>query len=448
MNDKLPELAPADHESIDRLVESRHKLMSNKFVIPSLGSLNVIMLLTYWNWDPLPLAVIVHALLLGTFCNVWWTAKERRFRILGREWSSRDDSIDLIRWTYNLFVTNSLQLLLVVTDPTGHLITWIILGLAAQFDTFHRRTRSLVLGFAFIMGASTFVYNYGNHSWFWLLYVAAGYVSTMGLFLAVERTWVNSVRESVGMQKKADEVSASLDKMQAEALLGFQQRTISHELSNLTTIIQLHASHLKEEPGQAIKRALAKINSLNRLVLDKYRVSATQKTVSVKDLLADLDMLLRKVVEHQTIKFTLDISNEALESCYQEFEGSAYFILQNLVKNAIDAIRADLTTNSPESHEITLRVLVDKGQGRLRFQVDDTGSGMSPVLLKSLIAGEATTTKASGHGLGNKLVRHECERNGFIMTGKSHVGQGSSIWFDVPLVNAAAGHIDAGRVSS
>lgn len=416
---------------VDATVEREHKRMSTQVVIPALGAMNVIMLTTYWSNEPLQLVVILHALILGTGANVWMTAKDRTFRIFGRTFHSRDDSVDFVRWSYNLLITDALQLFFVVNDPMGHVATWLILGLSAQIDTFRRSTRTVTMIFGFLMGFIPFVVLYGAKlSIPAICYAAASFITTSLIFLKFERTWVKSLRESVAMAERESESRIIAEKLRSEAIIGFQQRIISHEMANLMMIISLNSQSIPGRAGEAIGRAVSKFNALNHLVLDKYRDSSKKKTVVVKDFVADVNLLLRKVAEERQLTFNVQISDDAATAKFEEFDGAAYFIIQNILKNAMEAV---ISTESGKTADriVSLTVTRDRRENFLRFQVDDTGVGMDQERLAQMISGKITTNKANGHGIGTKLVRDECIRNGFTLNATSQVGVGTSIWFDV-----------------
>ena len=406
--------------------------MTAGVVFPVMGTMNAVMLLAYWSNDPIPLAVIIHSLFCTAF-NIWITTKERTFTLFGRKINTRADSVDLWRWSYNLLVTDALMLFFVVKDPMGHMATWLILGLAAQMDTFKRSSRYLTIAMAFMMGFIPCVWNYyallGPLA---VLFVAASYMAIAVVFLTFERTWVRSLTQSVALAQREAEAQRLTERMKSEALIGFQQRTISHEMANLMMVIDLYSRRLPEDAGAAIKRAVAKIKSLNRLVLDRSFDSSAKKRVVVSEFLGDINLLLRRVVESMSVKFTADASSEDIaKMAFDEFDGAAYFILQNLIKNAMEAVLA-VPGRQEGQGEVRLVVSIDGAPGTIRFKVEDTGVGMDDIRLARVIAGDANSNKETGHGLGNKLVGQVCERNGFKLNATSQVGVGTVIWFDVP----------------
>ena len=107
-------------------------------------------------------------------------------------------------------------------------------------------------------------------------------------------------------------------------------------------------------------------------------------------------------------------------------------VLINLVGNAI---------KFTESGEVVVRV--SAGDGRLRFEVSDTGIGISPEqqerLWEAFTQADASTTRNfGGTGLGLTISRNLVEAMNGTIGFKSTPGVGSTFHFELPFVAAAA----------
>lgn len=421
--------------TIERTVESEHKSMASRVVIPALGSMNLMLLIAYWGTDGIKPYVIAHSMLCSVF-NVIITSKERKFTLLGRSFSTRDDTIDSLRWTYNLLITDISLLLALDLEPLGVLATWIILGLSALMDTFRRRNRFIVSIMAFLMGLVPMIVLHGGSTRpAVIIYGVGSYISTLLIFRTLERAWMRSVAKSIELAHKESDARALAERMKSEAIIGFQQRMISHEMANLTMIIDLYSRRLPADAGNAIVRAVNKIKSLNHLVLDKYNDTRTRKVVRVGELLDDVELLLGRVVTSRSIDFQVDANADVRALGFEEFDGSVYLIIQNLVKNAMESIdQAKLQGRSSS----TVRLLVARETATtIKIQIDDDGVGMEPQHLRAVLEGRARSHKEGGHGLGNRLVHEECARNALLLGGQSKLGAGTSLWIIVKAYDVA-----------
>ena len=105
-------------------------------------------------------------------------------------------------------------------------------------------------------------------------------------------------------------------------------------------------------------------------------------------------------------------------------------MLSNLVNNAIKFTDAGSVT-------LSLELVCDAAQPRLRYAVEDTGQGILPAHQGRLFHSfsqidDGTTRRHGGSGLGLAIVRKLAHLMGGEVGVQSQPGEGSCFWFVIP----------------
>jgi signal transduction histidine kinase len=209
----------------------------------------------------------------------------------------------------------------------------------------------------------------------------------------------------------------------AASLLGMGK--VSHDIGNLAAVLQARLNLLvsafqrteQESPSQSLRdlnealhemaKSVDKIISYSRLISDlsagrPLRPQWTQE--SIPALVREAASYFES--EARRLKVTLATECSGTEKLVWTDAQFVFRIVQNLVGNALRAVaersaREDLKSNG----KVTVRVR--QGEQACEIEVSDTGSGMPPEVVKSILQGTAVSrwTTQAGSGWGTKIVR-------------------------------------------
>jgi PAS domain S-box-containing protein len=208
------------------------------------------------------------------------------------------------------------------------------------------------------------------------------------------------------------------------AVLGFAQLL---ELEDLDA----EAAESVQEILRGGRHLLDLINEVLDIArIETGRMALSLETVSVSDVVADSVALCRPLAQDRAIA----LERPGEEGCDRHVRADRQRlkqILLNLIGNAVKYNRPN------GSVAVTCRPVDDD---RLRIQVADTGPGVPEEHLGLLFAPferlGAEQTDIEGSGVGLTLSQHLAEAMGGSVGVESVVGQGSTFWIDLPLVDA------------
>ncbi len=228
---------------------------------------------------------------------------------------------------------------------------------------------------------------------------------------------------------------ASAAKIQFLANMSHEIRTPMNAILGFAQL--LDHDDLTPEQHEMVQRMRSAGNTLIRIIddiLDITKLDAEQLRIEhhpffLKNTLNQLDDLTRNMAEAKDIRFTIQ-SPISMNELLIGDDLRLQQVLLNLTANAIKF-------TSRGTVNVTVTPLSEDGNTvRIRFEVKDTGIGISPDILPKLFnpftqADESITRRFGGTGLGLAISRRLVELMGGTLDVKTSVGQGSVFGFEL-----------------
>jgi PAS domain S-box-containing protein len=199
-------------------------------------------------------------------------------------------------------------------------------------------------------------------------------------------------------QKKAE---AALIQSEKLAAVGRLAASISHEINNpleaVTNLLYLARTEQTTDAGrdyiEQASQELARVSQIAGQTLRFHRQSTRPRSVTPRELIEPVLALYEGRLRNARVLALTEHRGDIAFVCY---EGDIRQVLNNLVGNAIDAMRGDGTLR------VRSRAATDPCTGRpgVRITIADTGSGMSQSTLQHIFEPFYTTKGIHGTGLG------------------------------------------------
>jgi CheY-like chemotaxis protein/HPt (histidine-containing phosphotransfer) domain-containing protein len=241
--------------------------------------------------------------------------------------------------------------------------------------------------------------------------------------------------EEIGEAQKDDLVQMKSNLL---ATMSHELRTPMQSVFGFLELMMLEnpSDKLKEMIGQAMVSASGVLEILDD-VLDVAKIDADKMIlerfeVPVRTLVRGVMEALEPKVQAKAVVLRDDIASDVPLVVI----GDPKRLRQILINLAGNAVKF-----TSEGH-VTLKVRVtDRDPMRLRFEVEDSGIGLSEEAMQKLFqpfvqADNSTSREFGGTGLGLSICRKLVGLMGGEIGVTSQVGHGTTFWFDVPVTKA------------
>lgn len=181
--------------------------------------------------------------------------------------------------------------------------------------------------------------------------------------------------------------------------------------------------------GEHLLGLINDVLSLSKI--EAGRITLDETAFDPRDVLLDVERVLRLRAEQKGLAFTIEADPAHLPHAVRGDEVRLRQILLNLAGNAV---------KFTEKGSVTLRA--SWTAGRARFEVEDTGPGISanelPRLFEPFVQSESGQRSKEGTGLGLALSRDLARLMDGDITAESTPGHGSRFTLDIRLAEAPA----------
>lgn len=245
----------------------------------------------------------------------------------------------------------------------------------------------------------------------------------------------NRFNEMVSELEKKSEIEAKLQQAEKSAVVGRLGSAIAHEIRNPLNYINLTLDHLrskfapKDESDRAtfekltsqLKSEVARINQQISDFLNYSRpANVDLRPIDPRKVVEDSLRLVEADAEEKEIKIAL-VEQEDVSQIMgdPEFLRSVF---NNLFINAVQSM---------EGRGGNLNVKIGPEDGFVRFDISDTGSGISDENLNKIFE-PYFSTKETGTGLGLAIVQKIVDVHNGSINVKSTEGSGTSFTLKLP----------------
>ena len=173
------------------------------------------------------------------------------------------------------------------------------------------------------------------------------------------------------------------------------------------------------------------IQRTSNLVMDLLSYSKEREPeieeCSPNEIAAEVVELMRGRAKQEQIELIRDF-DETIGKVYMDPQ-TIHTALLNLVSNALDACLFD--ENTAKRWQVRVRTIAEPGN-IIRFEVADSGAGMSEEVKNKLFTSFFSTKGHRGTGLGLLVTRKLIEEHGGCIAVESKLGEGTTFSIQLP----------------
>jgi PAS domain S-box-containing protein len=257
-----------------------------------------------------------------------------------------------------------------------------------------------------------------------------------GFFFAAFLRDISDRRERDEELRRARDAAEAATRAKSEFLanMSHELRTPLNGVLGYAQLLQRDRTMnaVQREALEAIGRCGSQLLDLINDVLDLSKIEAgrldiDETATDLAQLLTDLKYVVTEVAAHKGLALTMTLEPDVPPAVMVDGRHLRQVLL-NLLGNAVKF-----------TSEGEVRLVISRSDGRLAFEVVDTGPGIEPESITEIFAAFAQTksgAEAGGSGLGLTISDHLITKMGGALKVDSVMGAGSRFSFSLPLVEA------------
>ena len=275
----------------------------------------------------------------------------------------------------------------------------------------------------------------------------------LGVLAGALQDMTTSLRDQAAELERAGVAAQAASRAKTEFLakVSHEIRTPMNGVLGMTELLLgTSLSQTQREFASTIQRSANALLGLINDILDFSKIEAgkielERVAFSLRDVVDDVLALLRESASSKGLELRVDVPGDSRLAVW----GDVLRVRQALTNLLGNAIKFTATGRVG----VRLVVLGDTADGfRGRFEVEDTGIGISPAdqdrLFQPFVQSDSSTTRLyGGTGLGLAITRELVERMGGTCGVNSELGRGSTFWFELSFERAAETDIEEPRAA-